>query len=120
MLCSRPLKPVLRELRLSLELTETPRAGHPRTVRLSPVEPIALAGVSRLGLELGQAVARLSARIRCHGEVARRSARGVPRESEGSRMKTSVATSVSRSWLLTNEATRWRVSRTTAAIASRL
>ena len=34
--------------------------------------------------------------------------------------KISVATSVSRSWLLTKEATRWRVSRTTAAMASRL
>ena len=45
---------------------------------------------------------------------------GAPRLNDGSRVNTSVATSVSRSWLLTNEVTRWRVSLTTAATASRL
>ena len=62
----RPLKPPLRELRFSLKLAEAPVAGQPWTVGLCPVEPVALAGVSCIGLELDQAATRFPGRISDH------------------------------------------------------
>jgi hypothetical protein len=133
----RPIQPTLSQLRLPLELAETPCAGESRTVRLRSVEPVTLTGMSRLSLELDEAEVQASARgfrrTRIHRQVPvqardrtkepladRLSARGAPRPKDGSRVKISVATSVSRSWLLTNEPTRWRVRLTTAATTSRL
>jgi hypothetical protein len=94
-------------------------------MELRPVEPSAVARVLRLG---GELLLTLASRLRAavfHPVASPQpeppaSERGRPFPSDGSKVKTSVATSVSRSWLLTNEATRCRVNPTTAAIASLL